>query len=359
MKEESASRRTHNPAWSNLPAENALLLQKLTTTGVHCMKDYNQLMQMDLPSLSILEDIRGKNRQISSYKSVKFDRALGYRITQRFYAPDEEDDRSRNILNVMKSLQETNFQRPLKAELINGTPFYRNSLNLVFGLSKSGKSESIARVLHDAKLGKNDVIWLDRDYNVNQTTLDYMYSFTYLNFNISEAEEQLLQTDGKGKIIVFDSLKDFSRGEDLDSNAGSQNVMEYIREFTKANYSVIAIAHATKDKDRGIKIKGNEETIKSKSDIVFRLNNNAEFREFEVVSSRLANGSSERFKCYDLNAVKSKADAIISEHEEITVRALTNKLPSSIRDTFTKYQNELIEVVKDGKKRIAKCIQNV
>lgn len=360
MKEKSASVRTENhPAWDKLPAEDALLLQKLTTIGVHCMKDYNKLMQMDLPSLSILEDIRGKNRQISSYMSVRFDRAIGYRITQRFYAPDEDDITCKNILDVMKSLRDNNYQRPQRADPIDGTPFYRSSLNLVFGLSKSGKSESIARVLNDANLGKNDVIWLDRDYNVNQITLGYMYSFTYLNLNINEAEEQLLSADGEGKIVVFDSLKDFSRGEDLDTNAGSQKVMEYIREFTKANYSAIVIAHATKNKDGGIKIKGNEETIKSKSDVVFRLNKNAEFREFEVVSSRLANGSGERVKCYDLNAVKSKVDAIISEHPEITVRDLTNKLPSSIRDTFTKYQSELIEVVEDGRKRIAKCIQTI
>ncbi|PLW80599.1 hypothetical protein C0585_01770 [Candidatus Woesearchaeota archaeon] len=251
------------------------------------------------------------------------------------------------------------FNMPKSAKLIEGTPFYKNSLNLVYGLSKSGKSFSVAQLLLEAKLTAADVIWLDKDYNLNENMMSMLSKFSWMNQNVEQLEEKLLAVDGKGKILVFDSLKDFSKGEDIDTNKGSQAIMEYLREFTKMGYTVITIAHATKDKDRGIKIKGNEETIKSKSDIVFRLNNNADFREFEVVSSRLANGSSERFKCYDLNAVKSKVDAIISEHEEITVRDLTNKLPSSIRSTFTKYQNELIEVVEDGKKRIAKCIQTI
>ncbi|MBD3840170.1 MAG: hypothetical protein IE878_07320 [Epsilonproteobacteria bacterium] len=191
---------------------------------------------------------------------------------------------------------------------------------------------------------------------MNENMMSMLSKFSWMTQNVEQLEEKSLTVDGKGKILVFDSLKDFSKGEDIDTNKGSQAIMEYLREFTKMGYTVITIAHTTKDQNRGIKIKGNEESIKSKSDIVFQLNKNAEFREFEVVSSRLANSSGERFKCYDLNEIKSKAETIINKHPEITVRGLTNKLLSSIRDTFTKYQSELIEVVVDGKKRIAKCI---
>lgn len=354
MSPEPATRKTQPHEWDKLPVQEALLLQRLTTTGVECMKDYNALMKIKLPRLAILEQVRSKNKNITNYRANKFYKALGYRITQRLNAPDT------NILSVMASLRETHFQEPLKADLIKETPFYKNSLNLVFGLSKSGKSESTARVLKEAGLGKNNVIWLDKDYNVNTTTLGIMYSFTYLNSNIEEVEEKLLETDGQGTILIFDSLKDFTKGDDLDTNGGSQRVMEYIREFTKMNYTVIVIAHATKDSNYkgGVKIKGNEETIKSKCDIVFRFNKNDEFREFECIASRLANSSYERFKCYDLSVVKSKVDAIIKATDgDISVRDLTNKLPSSIRNTFTTHQNELIMVVHEGKKNLAKCIQ--
>jgi len=140
------------------------------------------------------------------------------------------------------------YKKPLKAEAIEGTPFYRNVLNLVYGLSKSGKSFSIAKVLAEAGLTGKDVIWLDKDYNVNEALLSYLRNFTHINYNVEEFEEMLLEVNGHGKILIFDSLKDFLHDADIDSNAGSQEAMEYVRKFLKAGFTVIVIAHATLQK---------------------------------------------------------------------------------------------------------------
>jgi len=254
---------------------------------------------------------------------------------------------------------------PLKAEAIDGTPFYKNVLNLVYGLSKSGKSFSIAKVLTEAGLTGKDVIWLDKDYNINETLLSYLRNFTHINYNVEEFEEMLLEVNGHGKILIFDSLKDFLHDADIDSNAGSQEAMEYVRKFLKAGFTVIVIAHATLQKSSTtalkpkatMKIKGNEETIKSKSDIVFQLQENADYRSFKLTDSRITNAyKGSEFRLYQLQQLKELVEKYIKDSSELTVRELTNKLPSAVRDTFKANQDKLIKVEMEGKKHIAKCI---
>lgn len=256
------------------------------------------------------------------------------------------------------------YKKPLKAEVIEGTPFYKNVLNLVYGLSKSGKSFSIAKVLAEAGLTAKDVIWLDKDYNVNETLLSYLRNFTHINYNVEEFEEMLLEVNGHGKILIFDSLKDFLHDADIDSNTGSQEAMEYVRKFLKTGFTVIVIAHATLQKSSTalkpkatMKIKGNEETIKSKSDIVFQLQENADYRSFKLTDSRITNAyKGSEFRLYQLQQLKELVEKYIKDSSELTVRELTNKLPSAVRDTFKANQDKLIRVEMEGKKHIAKCI---
>lgn len=169
--------------------------------------------------------------------------------------------------------------RPKKPVVIEGTPFHRNALNLVYAPSFAGKSFTIAETLVDAGLNGTDVIWLDADHNINSDLLDMLETFTCVNTNIGAAMNIILSaTNPDGRIVVFDSLKDFAGKHDLDTNQGSEAVMKDIREFVAIGYTVIVIAHATYTDivKTDFKIKGNEEVIKSKSDLVLKLED-AEF----------------------------------------------------------------------------------
>ena len=267
----------------------------------------------------------------------------------------------KTLSDVLSDLRMQCYSKPKKVESIPNTPFYKNCLHLIYGLSKSGKSYSIAQILADAGMTQEDVIWLDADYNINDEFLSYLSNFTHLNTNIKTALDALLSVDGDEKIVVFDSLKDFSDGEDLDTNAGSQAVMERIREFTKVGYTVIVIAHATKyNKTVGkeTKIKGNAETIISKSDIVYFLDNSAtDYKSLKLKRTRVSNNRMSDFRVYSLQQLKEAAEKIINENPGVTVRSLINKLPSAVRNTFKKHQGELIDVEGVDKKHIAKCIQ--
>ncbi|WP_152183444.1 hypothetical protein [Sulfurimonas indica] len=274
-------------------------------------------------------------------------------------ATHEEEE---TLSDILSDLRTKCYSKPKKVENIKGTPFYNNCLHLIYGLSKSGKSYSIAQILVDAGMTQEDVIWLDADYNINDELLNYLSNFIHLNTNMQIALDALLDVDGDGKIVVFDSLKDFADGEDLDTNAGAQKTMEFIREFTKAGYTVIVIAHATQyNKKLGgkeTKIKGNAETIISKSDIVYFLDNSSEsYRNLKLQKTRVSNEHLSDFRLYSIKQVKKAIDKILNDNGELTVRELTNKLSSEARNTFARHKNELIEVDLVGKKKIAKCIQ--
>lgn len=136
------------------------------------------------------------------------------------------------------------FRSPPKLRPIIGTPFYIGALNLIYGLSKSGKSHSLAELLQSVDLDGKTVVWLDKDYNINPQTMDLLAAFKHTNENVDYLCTELLKrTSLEELILVFDSLKDFSEG--LDSNADAQSTMEYIRRFTKLGATVIVIAHGT------------------------------------------------------------------------------------------------------------------
>ncbi len=335
----------------------ATTLNKYSKNGIDSFKDLKQYIRLIRYS-GLVEHILLKKLYTSGIlNQTLYEMVVRFqeRAYTKYYAIDLHD-----INSLLSTITSDYFSKPIVALPIDNTVFYKNCLNLVFGMSKSGKSYSIAKQLLDAGLSSSDVIWLDRDYNVNEQMMEMLSKFSWVNKNIEDLEKRLLEMDGNGKIVVFDSLKDFTKGEDIDTNKGSQTVMQYLREFTKANYTAIVIAHATKSTvgvSQTIKIKGNSETITSKSDVVYRLNNHSEFREFEVIASRLGGiMKGDSHKLYDLSILKSKVEEIIKTSESpITVRELTNKLPSTTRDIFKTNQDTLIEVVLDGKKHIAKC----
>lgn len=242
------------------------------------------------------------------------------------------------------------FRKPVEAESIDGTPFYKNVLNLVYGLSKSGKTYTTADMLLKASINNDDVIWLDKDYNVNERMLEIFQNFQHVNDNVVECSQELLSMQGNGEVLVFDSLKDFAGDNDIDSNAGSQLAMERVRRFVTAGFTVIVIAHATKSEGakNGIKIKGNEETIKSKADVVIQLIDIDGNKVLETTETRIMGGNNPKMTITTDNFHKEKVDEILEKKGPITWTQLRQAYPSSLRSDLQAVRDALL-IIENGK----------
>lgn len=273
----------------------------------------------------------------------------------------------------MGKIEDINFvayyKEPLDAKQIKGTPFYSGALNMVYGLSKSGKSRCIAEILAEAKIKNVEIIWLDKDYNMDKPLLELLKDFKHINDEVDELCDKLLNTETlKNTILVFDSLKDFSRSG-LDSNAEAQESMEYIREFTKLGATVILIAHATKwissdGKKSDFKLQGNSETIQSKCDCVFRFEQKTSklniedqevkftVRSFIPERMRISNASTKEVSLYDKNDLTNCIHKLIDENEEMTKRELIKKFSSTISNVINDLEDEAYTVELVGKKKM-------
>lgn len=252
------------------------------------------------------------------------------------------------------------FKEPMKAELIEGTPFYRNAVNLVYAPSKTGKSMTIAQVLSEAGLSGKEVVWLDADHQSNVEMQELLNGFIWVNSNLPNLERMLLGTQGDGRVLVFDSLKDFARGKSLDNNDESQMLMQYLREFYAVGFTVIVIAHTTRytnkyDGSITDKIKGNEETIKSKCDAVFKLEKGSKSRTFNLELTRFdTTEDSKKFSVISLDSMKQDATELFkklsADNEWIPATTLRDSLSSDYRSHIHRLENVIFEVQGAGVK---------
>jgi len=262
------------------------------------------------------------------------------------------------------------FKEPAEPQPIEDTPFFKGVLQLVYAQSKLGKTRSIAETLLRAGFKGDDVIWLDRDYNIDSELGEVLKHFVWVNNNVSKIEKQLLNVNGEGRILVMDSLKDFAKGNSLDDNTGAQEAMEYLRQFITAGFTVIVIAHATIQKINikdGMlkeipKIKGNEEVIKSKCDLIFQLVKVENYREFRLTDSRISNVFDVNFPVLNKTAMEDKIKSVYSELEfetngPITQRHIQRKLPSSMRKYLPEFENKLYKITKVGKAKIFELLE--
>lgn len=257
------------------------------------------------------------------------------------------------------------YRKPPKVNPIEETPFYYGSLNMVYGLSKSGKSRTLAELLVDANIHKSDktVVWLDKDYNVDESTLILLSNFKHVNHNVDDLCSKLLELPSLNDyILIFDSLKDFSI-YGLDSNADAQRSMESIRHYTQLGATVILIAHATikfseDAKEKGFKIQGNSETISSKCDCVFKFEvsksdkHDITVRSFVPEKMRISNASVSKFFMYDKERVIEVIRDIIDHNEGITHRDLKKKFSSAISDLIDSVEGIAYTVEVSGNKRL-------
>ena len=267
---------------------------------------------------------------------------------------------------------------PPLVNILEGTPFYTGVLNMVYGLSKSGKSRSLAELLVQANIHNGDktVVWLDKDYNVDDELIKLLSNFKHANDDIDALCEKLLSMKSlKDYIIIFDSLKDFSK-HGLDSNADAQESMEYIREFTKLGATVIVIVHATKwissdYKKSGFKVQGNSETIQSKCDCIFRFkltdtnvkladDNKVKIkvREFIPERMRISNASTETVSLYDGKDLAYCIHHFINTQDGMTRRDLSRKFSDNIRSTVLSLENIAYCCKEEGQKNVVYKIES-
>jgi hypothetical protein len=260
------------------------------------------------------------------------------------------------------------YKPPPKLIPITGTPFYIGALNLLYGLSKSGKSHSLAELLHSADLQGKTVVWLDKDYNINPETLKLLSQFKHVNENVDKLCEELLQLSSlQDFILVFDSLKDFS--EDLDTNTDAQKAMQHIRQFTKLGATVIVIAHGTEKRTNegkviGFKIKGNSETIQSKCDCIIRFEkkeSNTDYgsmtmRKFIPDRMRISNASTQTILVYDKAILSQAIQRAIMENEGITHRELIKKFSSNMEAAIKDLEDIAYQIEHTGNKRVVQLI---
>lgn len=260
-------------------------------------------------------------------------------------------------------------RQPPKAYLLKGTPFYSGTLNMLYGLSKSGKSRSLAELLVKANLhsGKKTVVWLDKDYNIDDAILQLLTKFKHINYDVDNLCDELLGKDSLNEyILVFDSLKDFSP-LGLDSNQDAQKSMEYIRQFTKLGATVILIAHATENikdgKVTGFRIKGNSETIKSKCDCVYRFEvsesktHQITVRNFIPEAMRISNASKDTFSIYDQGMLTKAIHTCIDNEDNLTQRELKKKFSSSMSTAIDNLENAAYKVIQvKARKLVSKIL---
>jgi len=247
---------------------------------------------------------------------------------------------------------------PPVATKLKGTPFYSGCLQLVFAPSKFGKSVSVAKVLGNAG---HKAIWLDKDYNVDADFISYLQAkHIHVNNNVEDLAKKLLLEDGTGKILVFDSLKDFAKGGRLDTNEDSQMAMEYIRKFVSCGYTAIVIAHATREFKDGklvrTKIKGNQDTIESKCDLTFELRQEERGRILRPLQPRISGASMKDFVITDVEMLGKKVAEKISElmliDENIWVsyRDVEKSVSSELRSILPSFEGKIYEKRLAGKR---------
>lgn len=230
------------------------------------------VIEDDLPADKVIELISGKLEDILSNTSTKTD------TLEDFLAVYTQD----------KYLAEPKHLTPIEGG--HGF-FYDGGLHLVHGLSKAGKTYFVLEALNGVTSHK--VLWLDGDNNddsmkkafTNIVHIPPLEPNAWLNRIIER------KIDLKGCIIVLDSLKDYTNGENLDTNEGANNIMQHIKQLDRLGATVVIIAHSTPQLDKGgdkvkPKLKGNSEYLYANIDVTYMFERNFENGERTVTAER-------------------------------------------------------------------------
>jgi hypothetical protein len=241
---------------------------------------------------------------------------------------------------------------------LDNTPFRLNAFNGVYAPAKAGKTYFVLEQLNTLDTQLYHIVWLDGDRNSElKDKFENIHHFPL--GNPSEALKMLIGSEYNydDYIFVIDSFKDFTLGQDTDTNKGSQRVLEVYQQLLNKGATLVIIFHATKTTDnyhQDFKLKGNADTIESKMDFLYKLERTDEYAKLTVQCARDVNlRVGEELIFCDRDILKKKITEVISSKEEITLRDLKRESGistyASIIDEFKDIVFEVIEVKPEGR----------
>ena len=251
-------------------------------------------------------------------------------------------------------------------EQIGDTPFRLNAMNGIYGPAKTGKTTKVLEILNDID-PKYKVVWLDGDRNAA-----LQGKFTNITHQpLSNTEEAILALINMEErldnyILIIDSFKDFAFGYNIDSNAECQKVFSIYQQLLDKGATLVIIFHATKirtdGKISGFKIKGNEDTIESKMDFLYKFERMEEFVKLTVQCSRDPSLPRGQELIYgDLSILKDRIKKYLSDNPNCSLRDL-KRAPglSSYKDEIKKLENKffVVESIQgEGRGRSKKIVK--
>lgn len=232
-------------------------------------------------------------------------------------------------------------------EILGNTPFRLNAFNGVYAPAKTGKTYFVLEQLNTLDSEVYHTIWLDGDRNTELK--DKFKNIKHFPLgNPSKAFEVLLEQkdDFNNYIFVIDSFKDFTFGFDTDSNSSCQSILTNYQMLLNKGATLIVIFHATKIRNMengvtGFKIKGNEDTIESKIDFMYKLERTDEYVRLTVQCARDINLKIGQEIMYcDKEVLITKIKVVVSDNPEISLRDLK-------RETGLKAYATMIDELED------------
>lgn len=211
---------------------------------------------------------------------------------------------------------------------LDNTPFRLNAFNGVYAPAKTGKTYFVLEQLNKLDKESYHTVWLDGDRN-SELKDKFENIMHYPIGNTSKAFNALLEAKDSFEdcIFIIDSFKDFTFGNDTDGNSSCQNIFMIYQELLNKGATLVIIFHATKLRENGevknFKMKGNEDTIESKMDFLYKLERTDEHTKLTVQSARDVNLKiGQEFIFCDRDILAQKIRETISSKEEITLRDL-------------------------------------
>lgn len=213
-------------------------------------------------------------------------------------------------------------------EVLGDTPFRLNAFNGVYAPAKVGKTYFVLEQLDTLDPSTHTVIWLDGDRNAE---LKDKFP-NIIHRPVSDPSEVLRVLIDQGRrlddyILIIDSFKDFTFGLDMDGNSGCQEIFSIYQRLLDKGATLVIIFHATKIRDYGtiidFKVKGNEDTIESKMDFLYKFERTDKRTTLTVQCSRdekLTLG--EKIMFYDKKALEAMIIEVVTKKPGISLRDL-------------------------------------
>lgn len=214
-------------------------------------------------------------------------------------------------------------------EQLAHTPFRLNAMNGIYAPAKTGKTYFVLDQLNSLPEDEYNIVWLDADRNA-----EFKDKFSNVHHYPIGSTIGAFRTLASNKkrydnfIFIIDSFKDFTFGNDTDTNMGCQTIFTEYQKLLDKGATLIIIFHATKLRSQdgavyNFKIKGNEDVIESKMDFLYRFDRTNIYSKLTVQCARdVTMKKNDIITFADNNYVAKKIREIVNNQPEITLREL-------------------------------------